>query len=163
MEAQPAARAGVEEEYSIRRMAAADVHAVLALEAGVPEAAPWSRGDYERGAQDGFDAWVAANDKELFGFVVARRMADEMEILNLAVERVHRRRGVGRRLLEVAFEFARARGARRAFLEVRESNAGAIAFYGRQGFATTARRPRYYSDPVEDALVLSRQLDRGWI
>jgi len=159
VEAQPAARAGIEKEYSVRPMVGADVHAVLALGTGIPEAARWSRGDCERAARDGFDAWVAANDKELFGFVIAQRMADEMEILNLAVERAHWRRGVGRRLLEAAFEFARARGARRAFLEVRESNARAIAFYHRQGFALTARRPRYYSDPVEDALVLSRRLD----
>lgn len=139
-------------------MEARDVPGVLGVTARAPEAAQWSRGDYERAAGGEFDAWVAASENQLVGFVVARRMADEVEILNLAVERTHRRRGVASQLLDTALEFARACGAGRAFLEVRESNAGAITFYRRRGFVPTARRPRYYSDPIEDALVFSCKL-----
>jgi ribosomal-protein-alanine N-acetyltransferase len=81
-----------------------------------------------------------------------------MEILNLAVEAALRRRGVASRLLEAALAFARVAGVKTAFLEVRSSNAGAIALYEGHGFAPAGHRPRYYSDPPEDALVLSRKL-----
>lgn len=151
-------RAQAGKQCPVRRMEARDVPGVLQVTAGAWEAAQWSREDYERAARGEFDAWVAASEDQLVGFVVARRMADEVEILNLAVERVHRRRGVASQLLDAALEFARARGAGSAFLEVRESNAGAMAFYRRSGFVPTARRPRYYSDPVEDAVVFSCKL-----
>ncbi len=151
-------RALGEKEYSLRCMEAGDVGAALALTANAPEAAQWSRGNYERASRGDFDAWVATTAGEFIGFVVARRMADEVEILNLAVERTHRRCGVATRLVAAALEFARARGAQRAFLEVRESNTGAIAFYEGQGFIRTGRRARYYAHPPENALVLSRQL-----
>jgi ribosomal-protein-alanine N-acetyltransferase len=139
-------------------MEARDVPAVLELTAGAWEAAQWSHEDYERAASGEFDGWVAMSGDQLVGFVVARRMGDEVEILNLAVERAHRRRGLASQLLDAALEFARARGARCAFLEVRESNAGAMAFYRRRGLVPTARRPRYYSDPVEDAVVFTCKL-----
>jgi ribosomal-protein-alanine N-acetyltransferase len=148
---------------AIRAIAASDLERVLTLAARSPEAAPWTRGDYERACRGDLDGWVAAlgknEERHLVGFLVARRMADEMEILNLAVEEALRRRGVASSLLEAALAFGRVRGARRVFLEVRASNAGAIAFYERQGFALAGRRPGYYADPPEHALVLSRELD----
>lgn len=161
MEAPRGESAGAEKEYSVRPLGPGDVAAAVALAASAPEAPRWSRNDYERAARGEFDAWVAASVEGLIGFVVGRRLADEMEILNLAVEQAHRRRGVASRLLQTALGFGRARGAKRVCLEVRQSNAAAIAFYRRQGFVATGRRPRYYSDPPEDALVLSRELDGG--
>ncbi len=145
----------------IRCLGPLDIETVVAIERSSPEASQWSWADYERVARGELHGWVAEDAGKVVGFLVARAAADEMEVLNLAVHPMARRAGVGSRLLEQAFAMARRMGARRAFLEVRESNARAIAFYHRQGFAVTARRPRYYSDPVEDALVLSRQLDGG--
>ncbi len=91
--------------------------------------------------------------------LVLRTAALEAEILNLAVEPRSRRQGVARALLGAALEVSRAAGATLVFLEVRESNAGAIGFYQLQGFQASGRRRRYYHDPPEDALVLSRVLD----
>ena len=142
----------------LRRIAASDVPAAFVLAAGCPEAAQWSREEYERACDGAFDGWVAALGENLVGFLIARRMAEEMEILNLAVEPGFRRRGVASRLLEAALACGRESGARRAFLEVRASNAGAIAFYAAWEFFPAGRRPRYYADPPEDALVLSREL-----
>ncbi len=160
VEAPPVERARVadarREKASVQAMSANHVAAVVALAASTPEAARWSPGDYARAGPGDLDGWVATVGEKLVGFVIARRMADEMEILNLGVEPAHRRCGVASRLLEAALESGRARGAKRAFLEVRESNAGAIAFYQRRGFVRAGRRPRYYADPLEDALVLSR-------
>ncbi len=154
---------GADTAWLVRPMAAGDLAAACALAQRVAEAAGWSPGDYERAVRGDWDAWVAVRESppgsHLLGFLIARRMADEMEILNLAVAPTHRRRGVGRRLLEAAVDLGRARDAKQVFLEVRVSNAAAIAFYQRQGFVRSARRPHYYAQPAEDAWVLSRNLD----
>lgn len=153
---------GVGTEYSVRPMAATDVAAAFALASYTPEAARWPQADYSRAAGGDWDGWVAARESQqsgsIVGLLIARRMADEMEILNLAVEPAERRRGVAGRLLEAALERGRARGVKRIFLEVRASNAGAIAFYEHGGFVRTGRRPQYYTEPLEDAWVLSRKL-----
>ncbi len=143
----------------LRRLNEGDVDSVLAIAAACPEAAQWPRADYGRAVRGEYGAWVVVGaDERLSGFIVTRCMADELEILNLAVAPAERRRGLARSMLEVAVAAAHESGIRRAFLEVRESNAAAIAFYRRQGFAETGRRPRYYASPAEDALVFAREL-----
>jgi ribosomal-protein-alanine N-acetyltransferase len=91
-------------------------------------------------------------------YLVARAVAGEGEILSLAVAPECRRRGLGARLLIAGLEAMAAGGAFEVYLEVRVSNAAALALYGRHGFAPIGRRPRYYRNPVEDALVLRRAL-----
>lgn len=95
---------------------------------------------------------------EIGGYLIARELAGEAEILNLAVVPELRRAGLGRDLLDAGLAQCRARGAERVWLEVRESNAAAQALYSRRGFTTAGRRKRYYRAPVEDALVLSLPL-----
>jgi ribosomal-protein-alanine N-acetyltransferase len=95
------------------------------------------------------------------GYVIARRAADEGEILNLAVAPAERGRGLGRVLVQRALAELCAAGARTAFLEVRESNAAALRLYGGLGFEAVARRVRYYRDPEEDALVLRAAIAAG--
>jgi ribosomal-protein-alanine N-acetyltransferase len=95
------------------------------------------------------------------GFFFARAVAEEAELLTLAVHPAARRRGIGRRLVDAFLTDAAARGAKRAFLEVAASNAPALALYAASGFSETGRRPRYFIRPDatrEDALVLSRAL-----
>ena len=94
------------------------------------------------------------------GFLIGRVVADEAEVLTVAVEAAARRRGVGADLLEEFVAEARARGAARAFLEVAEDNAAAIGLYGRAGFAATGRRKGYYrgGGRVVDALIMARDL-----
>ena len=87
-----------------------------------------------------------------------RIAADEMEILNLAVAPQSRRLGIASQLIARALASAKDSGAARAYLEVRPSNAAALALYAQHGFAAAGRRPLYYRDPVEDALVLSKHL-----
>lgn len=101
---------------------------------------------------------VAEEQGEIAGYLLAREIAGEAEILNLAVVPEARRGGLGGILLDAALEQLRRRGAERAWLEVRESNAAARALYARRGFTTAGRRSRYYRAPVEDALVLSLDL-----
>ena len=94
----------------------------------------------------------------LVGYVVALVMGDEGEIADIAVDPAARRAGVGRLLLtRVGEEMARC-GVRALYLEVRESNVGAIGLYRGHGFEAVGRRRAYYRHPVEDALVLKRAI-----
>lgn len=143
---------------NVRRLGPTDLEVVLTIQCSSLEAAQWSRASYEAVAHGKFYGWVAERDGEVMGFLVARLAGDELEILNVAVDPAARRQGVGSRLLEVALEASRERGARWAFLEVRASNSAAIGFYERHRFVLSGRRPEYYSAPREDGLVLSRGL-----
>ena len=100
-------------------------------------------------------AWVAERAGGIVGFALARDVCGDVEILNLGVAEPARRTGAGRALVRAALDEGAARGAARAFLEVRESNATALAFYASLGFTPVGRRPRYYRDPLEDALILA--------
>ena len=83
-------------------------------------------------------------------------VADELHINTMAVDAVHRRQGLATRLMRHVMREAARRGAVRATLEVRESNEAARRLYETLGFRTTAVRPRYYSKPDENALILWR-------
>ncbi|WP_095589529.1 GNAT family N-acetyltransferase [Actibacterium ureilyticum] len=95
------------------------------------------------------------------GFVLGRVIADEAELLTIAVHPDARRAGHGARLLRAFIDGARARGATRAFLEVAADNAAARGLYAAQGFTECGQRPGYYRGPdgrATDALVLERAL-----
>ena len=154
---------------NLRRLAAADLQAILAVQQACQEAAQWPGAAWRvfsalsellGGAKlsVGHCAWVAERDGATIGFLAALFSGEEIEILNLAVMPAARRANVASNLLEAALAAARNSGGKRAFLEVRASNAAAIAFYERQGFLPTGRRFAYYTAPLEDALLLSRKL-----
>ena len=88
-------------------------------------------------------------------FIAARLVADELHINNVAVKHGYRRLGIAKKLLETVLDEASKLGAQMAFLEVRAGNAPAQALYARCGFRVTGRRPGYYTQPAEDALVMS--------
>lgn len=95
------------------------------------------------------------------GFIVSQLAADEAEILSLGVHKDRQRHGIGRRLVEAMARAAKKAEARRLFLEVGLSNAGALALYAGLGFREVGRRKGYYEHPgaaPEDALVLALAL-----
>jgi ribosomal-protein-alanine N-acetyltransferase len=95
----------------------------------------------------------------LAGYIVARMGADELHINNVAVREGYRRRRIGETLLDRILKEGKRAGVARAFLELRAGNKAALALYEKCGFRVTARRPKYYSEPVEDALVMIMQLE----
>jgi len=144
---------------SVRRFRAEDVDEVMAIAAGYLEVASWSRASYLRFVEEDESlALVLETNGALTGFLVGRRIEDQSEVLNLAVGKKHRRKGQGTALLEAALEHFASRGGNRVYLEVRESNTAAIAFYERHGFARTGRRKGYYRDPDEAALTMEKKL-----
>ncbi len=142
-----------------RRAVAGDAGAIAALDARV-NPSPWSADAVREtlARADGFV--IAPPGAALAGFVLFAQVADECEILDIAVDPAARRDGLGARLLAAALAAAVARGARRCFLEVRASNAGAQAFYRAAGFVEDGRRKDYYRSGQgrEDALLMSREL-----
>jgi ribosomal-protein-alanine N-acetyltransferase len=132
---------------------------VLSILARSPEAAQWSVQAIADAlaASPGYHL-VGIGGGQIAGFISSRRIAVEGEILNLAVKPEFRRQGIGHALVSVILERFHREGVRQVFLEVRESNHGAIAFYQRLGFRQIGRREAYYSDPPGAALVLARPM-----
>jgi ribosomal-protein-alanine N-acetyltransferase len=129
----------------IRPAMAADVAAIAELQASAPEAAQWRASDYLD-----HDCRLAVADGRVIGFFVWRAMADEREILNLAVHPDYRRRGIAATLLRTVL----AERSANWFLEVRESNAAARQLYRKLGFTEVSKRPAYYEKPPESAIVM---------
>lgn len=124
---------------------------------------PWGWDAYHRELQsnDRGLMWVAriepnrVNVQALAGYVVGRLVVDELHINNIAVRDAYRRAGLATALLSRVLTEARASKAVRAFLEVRASNIPAQALYERCGFCAVGRRRNYYSNPQDDALIMT--------
>jgi [ribosomal protein S18]-alanine N-acetyltransferase len=142
----------------IRALESRDIESVLAIQAACPEIAQWTVWDYDRAAKGEMAGWVAEENGEVTGFLVGRRVTSDLEILNFAVRADDRRHGVGAELLRAAFDWARSFQAAHAILEVRASNLAALHFYERHRFQVVGRRARYYTAPIEDALLLTATL-----
>ncbi len=139
----------------------ADLEAITTIQNGAPDAAHWEASDYLE-----YDCVVAVasvamdrvavdrsggGEGRIVGFLLSRQNAPaEREVLNLAVATAERRKGVARKLLEGEL----ARGRNTWFLEVRASNAPAIALYEDVGFQAVGIREEYYHDPLESAIVM---------
>ena len=130
----------------IRRGEATDLDAVAAIQQASPGAANWNVADYLEQ-----DFRVAIDGNRVVGFLVARTLTvGEHEILNLAVTPDSRRKGVARALLASVLDAFRGS----VFLEVRESNEIAQAFYKSLGFKELSRRRGYYNSPPEAGIVM---------
>jgi [ribosomal protein S18]-alanine N-acetyltransferase len=123
---------------------------------------PWpvSAFQYELNANPAALLWVAEVEsppagRKLVGMIVIWLIVDEAHIATIAVHPDFRGQGIGRRLLSTALKEAIHRGANQAMLEVRAGNQAAQALYRRFGFEVTFRRPRYYRDNNEDALLMN--------
>lgn len=145
----------------VRPVISEDIEGILFIQGQCPEIAQWSMWDYDRVAHGEMAGWICEDKAQVLGFLVARRIAGDLEILNFAVRPADRRRGIGQALLGASLEWGKSFGAAEAMLEVRASNLAALRFYERNHFEVTGRRPRYYTSPIEDALLLTASLSRG--
>jgi ribosomal-protein-alanine N-acetyltransferase len=142
-------------KWNVRNLHPDDTSAVATILQDATEAAQWPLESYERLIRlTGAIALVCETDTGITGVLIVRQVADEAEVLNLAVLKKTRRNGQASGLLSAALDRFRNSGVHRVFLEVRESNLSAIAFYSKHGFAPSGRRKSYYRDPVEDALCM---------
>ncbi len=144
---------------TIRPMEDADIPAVQALDR-LAFTTPWPPSAYAHELHHSPHSrlWVAEVEGRVVGFVVLWLVVDEAHVATLAVHPDFRRRGIARRLLETLLAAAREAGARLATLEVRAGNLPAQALYRRYGFQEVGRRPKYYTDNGEDALIMTVML-----
>ncbi len=137
----------------------ADIDAVMALEHD-SFTSPWTRETlvWELTNSDVTRVYLLrdAGDR-VIAFCVVWVLFEELHINTLAVSPADRRQGAATFLLKAVMAEAARDGAHRATLEVRESNTAALQLYARLGFAVSARRPGYYTNPPEDALILWRE------
>ena len=134
-----------------------DLAYVAALEAQI-HAAPWTQRNFRDALAAGYLAWAAERESRIVAYGVLMVAPGEAQILNVSVVPDGRRQGLGRALLRRFIDEARRFGAEQLFLEVRVSNAPAIALYRSESFVPVARRKAYYppgpDNAREDALVM---------
>lgn len=154
-------------DMMIRQMTVEDVDAVHALDQR-SFSSPWSKKNFlfELEENEASRSWVAvlnpeAGKEQIVGMIVCWLIADEAHIATLAVEEDFRRQGIASGLICTALNTLEEEGAVTAMLEVRESNAAAQIIYRRFGFQLVGRRPGYYKDNGEDAILMTlRTLDK---
>ncbi|SNS45991.1 ribosomal-protein-alanine N-acetyltransferase [Granulicella rosea] len=155
--------------FVVRPAEEADLPELLRLERATPEAPHWPEAEYLRivAAEPGplrrclFVAWL---DGDLAGFAVGKTLGDEAELESVAVDAGLRRMGLGAALCRAVMDWCRRQEADAIDLEVRAGSAGAMRLYHGLGFEEVGRRTAYYRDPVEDAVLMRRELlESHWL
>jgi ribosomal-protein-alanine N-acetyltransferase len=148
----------------IRRLEEPDLLGVLNIAESAHEAPRWPRQTFVEMLSGEFRSRrialvaTAAGSGEVIGFAIAGLVPPEAELESIAVAQSHQRRGVGRQLMSEVVTELRRFGVEAFHLEVRASNSNALGLYNSFGFNETGRRARYYSDPTEDAVLMTLRL-----
>lgn len=147
-------------EFEIKRAEEIDLDLLYELEGLLFEGNAWSLDSIRFCLTGEHQLALIARDEDgaPLGYLTGSLLPDAAEIFRIGVLPWQRRQGVGRALADAFFAEARAVGADRALLEVRESNSGARAFYARLGAVELCRRRHYYRSPEEDAVILEFSL-----
>ncbi len=120
--------------------------------------APWDARSIASELHNDLSLWlVALEDGRVLGYIGSQTVCGETDMMNLAVQPDMRRRGLGELLVEQLTAELKKLGSSCLSLEVRVSNEAAIGLYTRLGFRQVGRRPNYYRDPKEDALILRKE------
>ena len=137
---------------TIREATTKDVAAVAAIETACFPLEPWPEDLFVHALGR---TLVAEQDGAVIGYAVLSYVMDEGSLDNIAVSPVHRRQGAADALLAAAAAWGRERGLSFITLEVRASNAPALALYEKHGFSQVGRRTNYYERPREDAILMT--------
>lgn len=119
---------------------------------------PWSEKSVASELNNRLSLWLVAMDGDtVAGYVGSQSVLDGADMMNIAVHPDYRRQNIGRTLVLALCDALREKGVRFLMLEVRKSNAPAIALYEQLGFQQVGLRPNYYRNPKEDALILRKE------
>jgi len=134
---------------------------------------PWSESSIGHYADAGNTVFVVARSaklvswpfedgerpvREVAGYAAVMCAADEGNLVSIGVRPEYRQMGIASELLDICYEMSASRGVASIYLEVRETNEPAIRLYEKEGFAYIGKRPRFYREPEEDALLYRKQL-----
>jgi len=122
---------------------------------------PWSEKSIASEVNNPLSYWLVAEDHgEIAGYVGSQSVLDAADMMNLAVSPDYRRKGVGAMLIRELSHHLQQNQVIALLLEVRVSNFPAISLYEKLGFQQVGRRPKYYHNPREDALILRKELGK---
>ena len=145
---------------TLRVAGPSDLELFAALEAEVFSEDPWT--PYmiaEELSSPASRYWVATDDAgEVVGYGGAKVGGDQADVMTIGVRAHARGAGVGATILDALMAWSHEAGAREIFLDVRPSNKGAIGLYESRGFVEIGRRPRYFRNPVEEAVEMRAPL-----
>ena len=120
---------------------------------------PWSERSIASELGNQLALWLVAEDNGVVaGYIGSQTVPDESDMMNVAVHPDYRRRGIAEALVNTLCDALKERGSVSLTLEVRASNEPAKALYEKLGFEQVGRRPNYYRNPKEDALILKKML-----
>jgi ribosomal-protein-alanine N-acetyltransferase len=138
-------------------MTDAHVDAVAALEA-ICFADPWSANSVASELTNPLSCWLVALEADtVVGYIGSQTVMGETDMMNVAVHPDHRRKGIAESLIHALVQKLKEYESHCLTLEVRASNAPAIALYEKLGFTEAGRRRNYYRNPKEDALILRKE------
>lgn len=145
-------------DVRLRKMALSDLPAVMAIEHQA-FSNPWSTEMVKKELTQDWSTVLIVEESSPAGwqiraFAIFWLVADEVHILNVATDGAVRRRGFGRRVMDAVLATGKTQKCRMATLEVRRSNAAALALYTSLGFRAVGMRPSYYQDNREDAVIM---------
>ena len=142
----------------IREIQFNDVAAIAQLEK-VCFSDPWSENSIASELNNPLSYWLVAEvDGIVAGYVGSQSVLDAADIMNLAVAPDYRQQGIGQALIKSLVTHLQQKNVIALLLEVRVSNTPAISLYEKMGFIQVGRRPKYYHNPREDALILRKEL-----
>ena len=119
---------------------------------------PWSEKSVASELDNKLAFWLVATEGDtVAGYIGSQTVMDETDMMNVAVHPDFRRQGIAGTLVNALVEQLKTMGSHCLTLEVRASNAPAIALYEKLGFAQIGRRKNYYRNPREDALILRKE------
>ena len=143
-------------------MEGTDLDRVMEVAASTKNAPKWTREAYLAAIDPAGSprriALLARESEETAGFSVASFILPQAELEAIVTAVPFQRRGVARNLVDFVVKYLRAEGVSEVLLEVRASNLPALAFYRAAGFVESGKRPRYYAEPVEDAILMRLEL-----
>ncbi len=120
---------------------------------------PWSERSIASELENELSLWlVCEKDDRVVGYVGSQSVPPESDVMNIAVMPECRKQGIAQQLLRELVHRLRTNGIESLTLEVRASNEPAICLYSKLGFEIVGRRPKYYVNPKEDALIMRREL-----
>lgn len=142
----------------IRKMKPEDVSSIARLEQ-ICFSDPWSENSIKTELHNPLSYWLVADDNgSIAGYVGSQSVLDSADMMNIAVAPEYRRQGIGRMLINSLISYLQEQNVIALLLEVRVSNTDAISLYQKLGFEQVGRRPRYYHNPREDALIFRKGL-----
>ena len=120
---------------------------------------PWSENSVASELHNPLSLWLVALDgDQVAGYIGSQSVLDGADMMNVAVHPDYRRQGIAGNLVKSLFTALGEKGIKHLMLEVRQSNAPAIALYEGLGFQQVGMRPNYYRNPKENALIMGKEL-----